>query len=114
VDQNQILGAIHSPSSRLPTNVTLPITQSNSVSARRIFVFLRSARMNHVQVFTSVILARLADYSKLGKSSICKTVPIEAITRLVTDYWADRDILHAFREAGVKVIVAPQDSSEQA
>lgn len=53
----------------------------------------------------------LADHTKLGVDTMCRTVPTDHITHLVTDWQADRSIVQAFREHGVEVHIAePQHS----
>lgn len=48
----------------------------------------------------------VADHTKLGQLTTYSVAPVEAITTLVTDDKADKEILEAFRAAGVEVIVA--------
>lgn len=54
-----------------------------------------------------VILA--ADFSKIGRSTLYRVAPAEAISTLVTDERADKGLLDAFRAVGVEVVVAGQD-----
>jgi DeoR family fructose operon transcriptional repressor len=48
----------------------------------------------------------LADHTKLGRDTMCQTVPAERIDVLVTDEAADEEILDRLRVAGVDVQVA--------
>lgn len=55
----------------------------------------------------------LADHTKLGVDTMCRTVPTDHITHLVTDWQADRSIVRAFREHGVEVHIAEPQHSRQ-
>ena len=48
----------------------------------------------------------LADHTKLGVDTMCRTLDTDRITHLVTDWRADRADVAAFRERGVVVHVA--------
>jgi DeoR/GlpR family transcriptional regulator of sugar metabolism len=48
----------------------------------------------------------LADHTKLGRDTMCQTVPVDRIDILVTDDKADPAMISALREAGVDVRVA--------
>lgn len=56
------------------------------------------------QVAAEVIV--LADHTKVGEESMCQTVPIERISRLITDGGSDAHALAALRAAKVSVEVA--------
>lgn len=49
----------------------------------------------------------LTDYTKIGVSTMCQTVPTNAIAQLITDSNADAAEVARLREAGVDVLVAP-------
>lgn len=53
----------------------------------------------------------LADRTKLGVDTMFQTVPVEAITHLVTDDGADPEQVRRLEEAGVRVHVAPVAAS---
>jgi DeoR family fructose operon transcriptional repressor len=48
----------------------------------------------------------LADHTKLGRDTMCQTVPTQAMDVLITDAKADPATVRALREAGVDVQVA--------
>jgi DeoR family fructose operon transcriptional repressor len=48
----------------------------------------------------------LADHTKLGRDTMCQTVPTQRIDLLVTDSGADPVALQALTDAGVHVVVA--------
>jgi DeoR/GlpR family transcriptional regulator of sugar metabolism len=48
----------------------------------------------------------LADHTKIGRETMCQTVPAARIDTLITDSRADPDELEAIRQAGVEVRVA--------
>lgn len=50
----------------------------------------------------------LADHTKLGIDTMCRTVPTDRIDHLVTDWNADQQTVKAFQERGVLVHVAEQ------
>lgn len=52
----------------------------------------------------------LADHTKLGVDTMCRTLPTDQITHLVTDWRADRGSVRAFRERGVTVHVAEEQN----
>jgi DeoR/GlpR family transcriptional regulator of sugar metabolism len=53
----------------------------------------------------------VADHSKLGHSALYHIVGIEKIATLVTDDKADPALLEDFRKAGLEVIIAKEDNS---
>lgn len=48
----------------------------------------------------------LADHTKLGLDTMCRTVPTDQIAHLVTDWQADDETVQAFRDRGVEVHIA--------
>jgi DeoR/GlpR family transcriptional regulator of sugar metabolism len=48
----------------------------------------------------------LADYTKIGRETMCQTVPTNRVHTLITDSRADTGVLSAIRAAGVDVRVA--------
>jgi DeoR/GlpR family transcriptional regulator of sugar metabolism len=48
----------------------------------------------------------LADHTKLGRETMCQTVPLDRMDVLVTDCNADPEVVAAIREAGVEVLIA--------
>jgi DeoR/GlpR family transcriptional regulator of sugar metabolism len=48
----------------------------------------------------------LADHTKIGRDTMCQTVPTDRIDVLVTDAAADPVVLGALAAAGVDVLVA--------
>jgi len=49
----------------------------------------------------------LVDYTKVGVETMCQTVPVAAITQLVTDNSADAAEVARLRDTGVDVLLAP-------
>jgi DeoR/GlpR family transcriptional regulator of sugar metabolism len=62
---------------------------------------------------TDMALARqvivLADHTKLGRDTMCQTVPTHRIDVLVTDSGADPVVVQALTDAGVHVVVAAHE-----
>ncbi|UIJ35804.1 DeoR/GlpR family DNA-binding transcription regulator [Allobranchiibius sp. GilTou73] len=54
----------------------------------------------------------LADHTKLGVDTMCRTLDTDRITHLVTDWRADRAVVAAFRERGVVVHVATKVTAD--
>ena len=48
----------------------------------------------------------LADHTKLGRDTMCQTVPTDRIDVLVTDSDADPEVVSRLREGGIDVRVA--------
>lgn len=67
-------------------------------------VFAAATDMALVAAAQQVVV--LADHSKIGRDTMCQTVPTERIDVLVTDGSADRASLAALRDAGVDVRIA--------
>src|SRR5262245_31152227 len=53
----------------------------------------------------------LADHTKVGRETMCQTVPTDHIATLITDAGADPDQVDALRQAGVTVLVAAGEGS---
>ena len=51
----------------------------------------------------------LADASKLGHSTFAQIAPLERIDTLVTDEEPPGDLAEALKEAGIQVIVSPDE-----
>jgi DeoR/GlpR family transcriptional regulator of sugar metabolism len=51
----------------------------------------------------------LADHTKLGRDTMCQTVPTQRIDVLVTDSCADPAVVQALTDAGVHVVVADHE-----
>jgi DeoR family transcriptional regulator of aga operon len=49
----------------------------------------------------------LADHSKVGRASLVRVAPVEAVTRLITSEGADPAEVAAIRDLGVEVDVVP-------
>jgi DeoR/GlpR family transcriptional regulator of sugar metabolism len=67
-------------------------------------VFAAATDMALVAAARQVIV--LADHTKLGRDTMCQTVPTQRIDVLVTDSGADPAVVHALVDAGVHVVVA--------
>ena len=65
-----------------------------------------TAQTKRAMIERSRRLIVVADYSKLGRSTLYRVAPAEAISTLITDDKADPAIVETFRAAGVEVIVA--------
>jgi len=50
----------------------------------------------------------LADHTKIGRDTMCQTVPTDRMDVLVTDALADPLVLSALAATGVEVLVADQ------
>jgi DeoR family fructose operon transcriptional repressor len=72
-------------------------------------VFAAATDMALVAAARQVIV--LADHTKLGRDTMCQTVPPERIDVLITDSAADPDVVRALRGTGVDVLVADSRSS---
>jgi DeoR family fructose operon transcriptional repressor len=49
----------------------------------------------------------LADHTKIGRETMCQTVPSDRIDILITTPGADPEALEELRAAGIDVVVAP-------
>jgi DeoR family fructose operon transcriptional repressor len=67
-------------------------------------VFAAATDMALVAAARQVVV--LADHTKLGRDTMCQTVPTERIDVLITDSGADQAAVRALRENGVDVLVA--------
>jgi DeoR/GlpR family transcriptional regulator of sugar metabolism len=56
----------------------------------------------------------LADHTKIGKETMCQTVPLDRISILITDARADPRQLAQIRKAGVTVLIAEPDGGSGA
>jgi DeoR family fructose operon transcriptional repressor len=72
-------------------------------------VFAAATDMALVAAARQVIV--LADHTKLGRDTMCQTVPPERIDVLITDSAADPAAVRALRDLGVDVLVADSPSS---
>jgi len=70
----------------------------------------QTAQTKKAMIEHSRELILVADYSKIGKSTLYKVAPAENISTMVTDDKADKEVLDTFRSLGVEVVVAGQDS----
>jgi DeoR family fructose operon transcriptional repressor len=70
-------------------------------------VFAAATDMALVAAARRVVV--LADHTKLGRDTMCQTVPTDRIDVLVTDAKADPSTVHALVAAGVDVQVADQN-----
>jgi DeoR family transcriptional regulator, fructose operon transcriptional repressor len=64
-----------------------------------------------IQMAKEVIL--VADHSKLGCTALYRIAAVEDISTLVTDDKADPETLENFRRAGIEVIVAANEESDE-
>lgn len=69
-----------------------------------------SAQTKRAMIDRSKRLIVVADYTKLGRSTLYRVAPVGAISTLVTDDKADHAVVDAFRAAGVEVIVAKREN----
>ncbi len=70
-------------------------------------VFAAATDMALVAAARQVIV--LADHTKLGRDTMCQTVPTQRIDVLVTDSCADPAVVQALTDAGVHVVVADHE-----
>jgi len=54
----------------------------------------------------------VADHTKFGMTGLAAVCPIDRIDYLVTDWGAPQETLAALRETGIKVLVAPDETTE--
>jgi DeoR/GlpR family transcriptional regulator of sugar metabolism len=66
----------------------------------------QSASIDRAIVAAAQDVVVLADHTKLGLDTMMQTVPIDAITHLVTDDGAEPELLTQLRQTGVEVHVA--------
>ena len=75
-------------------------------------VFAAATDMALVAAGRQVVV--LADHTKLGRDTMCQTVPTDRIDVLITDSGADPAAVQALRDSGVEVLVAEQRASQLA
>jgi len=56
----------------------------------------------------------LADHTKIGRETMCQTVPAARVQTLITDSLSDRAELESIHGAGVEVLVAELETRERA
>ena len=64
------------------------------------------AAMNSLMVTRAKRVVVIADSSKLGGHAFARICPIAKVETLVTDSGASAEVMAAFRDAGVEVIIA--------
>lgn len=64
------------------------------------------AQLNSVMMSVSKEITVVADFSKLGRRSVCRIGQIDQIHRLITDKKAPEDFVQALRARGIEVILA--------
>jgi DeoR/GlpR family transcriptional regulator of sugar metabolism len=72
----------------------------------------QSASIDRAIVAAAHEVVVLADHTKLGVDTMMQTVPVEAITHLVTDARADPELLAQLRPLRMAVHVAPLDDAD--
>lgn len=99
----ELLGTVHADLAIIGAHaVTLDgISETNLEIVRVKQAIMRAARRVVV----------VADHSKFGEPSVFRVGPLVRGTLLVTDWRADPEILAAFAEQGVEVIVAPEPAA---
>lgn len=68
-------------------------------------VNMAEATVNRTMIERSRELIVIADHTKLGKRKLTPIAPIERVNVLITDSKADKRLLKAFEDKGIKVLI---------